>query len=239
MLYNLTAVRDNIRNRDGKRVFYLGKGDQLTSEAKDFLTRERIEILPADRAKPQRWKLENGGFMEEKPEHMTHLNGDTLVPKTHPRIAFRGAVDSLEAEIILCQLKCDAWRQELGEILELARMLIRCEVMGEPVPEGKLCGLTEEEQRRYSHRPQDYYGQAHFMPSYSDGETVVLLNKCRCMARNAELAAARAFTDGDGRTRREDILKALNRMSSMIYILMIREKAAQDGKRGRCGGRTD
>ena len=27
MLYNLTAVRDNIRNREGKRVFYLGKVD--------------------------------------------------------------------------------------------------------------------------------------------------------------------------------------------------------------------
>ena len=31
MLYNEEAVRANIRNRDGKRVFYLGKGDQLTS----------------------------------------------------------------------------------------------------------------------------------------------------------------------------------------------------------------
>ena len=62
------------------------------------------------------------------------------------------------------------------------------------------------------------------MPGFADGETVVLLNKCRCMARNAELAAARAFIDGDGRVQREDILKALNRMSSMLYILMIREK---------------
>lgn len=239
MLYTEEMARANIRNREGKRVFFLGKGDTLTSGARDFLARERIEIRPGEEAKLQRYRLLNGAELTEKPEQMTHLYGDVLVPKTHPRIGFRGAMDSLEAEIILCQLRCDAWRQELGEILELARMLIRCEVMGEPVPEGKLCGLTEEEQRRYSHRPQDYYGQAHFMPSYSDGETVVLLNKCRCMARNAELAAARAFTDGDDRTRREDVLKALNRMSSMIYILMIREKAAQDGKRGRCGGRTD
>ena len=121
MLYNLTAVRDNIRNREGKRVFYLGKSDQLTSEARDFLTRERIEILPADQAKPQRWKLESGGFMEEKPEYMTHLNGDTLVPKTHPRIAFRGKIDSLEGEIMLCQLTLPRFRAELGEILGLVR----------------------------------------------------------------------------------------------------------------------
>ena len=53
MLYNEEAVRANIRNREGKRVYYLGKGDQLTSGARDFLTRERIEILPADQARPQ------------------------------------------------------------------------------------------------------------------------------------------------------------------------------------------
>ena len=63
------------------------------------------------------------------------------------------------------------------------------------------------------------------MPEYADGETVLLLNKCRCAARSAELAAARAFIREDGTAERQDILKALNRMSSMIYILMIREKS--------------
>ena len=38
-----------------------------------------------------------------KPEHMTHLRGEELVFKDHPRIAFRGAIDSLESEIILFQ----------------------------------------------------------------------------------------------------------------------------------------
>ena len=224
MLYTEEMVRANIRNREGKRVFFLGKGDTLTSGAREYLTRERIEIRPGEEAKLQRYRLLNGAELTEKPEQMTHLHGDVLVPKTHPRIAFRGAMDSLEGEIIFCQFHCEPVRQELGEILELARMLIRCEVMDEPVPEGKLCGLTEAEQRRQSHRPQDYYGQTHFMPAWTDGETVVRLNKCRCMARNAELAAARAFIDADGRVQRGDILKALNRMSSMIYILMIREK---------------
>ena len=50
MLYSLEAVRANLRNRDGKRVFYLARGDQLTSGARDFLARERIEILPAEQA---------------------------------------------------------------------------------------------------------------------------------------------------------------------------------------------
>lgn len=217
----------NIRNREGKRVFYLGKGDNLTPGARDYLSRERIAILNPESAKPNGYRLLNGGVMETKPEQMTHLDSEILVLKTHPRIVFRGAVDSLEAELLLAQLKCSKWKNELGEILELARMLIRCDVMKEPVKTEKLCGLTMDEQRSRSHRPQDYYGQTHFMPQVSDGEVILTLNRCRCMARAAELTAAAAFTDENGNCTREDILRAMNRMSSMIYILMIREKGGK------------
>ena len=225
MLFSLEAARANIRNQDGRRVFFLGKGDQLTSDARDFLNRERIEILPAEKARPQRYRLLSGGYLEEKPEHMTHLNGDVLVSKTHPRIAFRGAMDTLEAELLLCQLKAARYQKELGEILALARNILRWEVLGEPVREEKLCGLTQEELRTRSHRPQDFYGQPHFMPDVSDGETVLRLNRVRCAARETELKAAAAFTDAQGRVEREDILRCLNRMSSMLYILMIQAKA--------------
>ena len=223
MLYTKQATQDNLRNRDGKRVFYLGKGDQLTSDARDFLNRERIAILPAEQAKPQRYGLLGGGYVEEKPEHMTHLNGDVLVPKTHPRIRFRGAMDTLEAEILLCQaeLSLDA----LGEVLALARNILRWDVLEEPVKEEALLGLSQQELRQRSHRPQEFYGQPHFMPQVSDGIRVLRLNKVRCAARAAELAAAEAFCDRDGQVTRPDILRALNRMSSAVYILMIQEKA--------------
>ena len=228
MLFTEENVRDNLRNREGKRVFYLGKNDQLTSGARDFLTRERIPILPAQQAKPEQYRLLNGGFVTEKPEHLTHLNGDILVPKTHPRIAFRGAMDTLEAELILCQLDADkSIAKDLSEILAFARLLLRCEVLGEPVPPGKLCGLTPQELRSHSHRPQDFYGQPHFMPNASDGMIIARLNRCRSAAREAELRAVAAFTDRDGVPTRVDILRALNRMSSMLYILMIRLKKEQ------------
>ena len=222
MLYSKQAVQDNIRNREGKRVFYLGKGDQLTSDAKDFLARERIEILPASEAKPERYRLVNGGYMESKPEHMTHLNAEVLVEKTHPRIRFRGAVDTLEAELLLCG-------RETEEILTLARKLIRCDVMNEPVGEFTLYGLSSDQQRQHSHFPQDHYGIPHFMPDYTDSPQVLRLNRCRSICRQAELAAVDAFSDRDGNLMRVDIVQALNRMSSMLYILMIRRKRADEG----------
>ena len=227
MLLTDKEVRDNIRNREGKRVFYLAKGDQLSSCARDFLNRERIEILSADQARPSRYQLLGGGYLETKLEHMTHLNGEILVPKSHPRILFRGKLDTLEAELILCQLAGEHLVGPVGEILAQARQLIRCDVLQEPVPEGKLCNLTEEEIRRRSHFPQEYYGQPHFMPEASDGRVIARLNRARCAAREAELAAVAAFSDREGNPTRVDILRSLNRMSSMLYLLMIQEKRSK------------
>ncbi len=208
-------------------MFFLPKGDQLTSGARDFLTRERIAILPAEEAKTGDYRLLNGGYLREKPEHMTHLYGNVLVEKSHPRIAFRGKIDTLESELILCQLAQEGIAAPVGEVLALARQVLRSEVLNEPLKWDTLCGLTEEEQRKRSHFPQDYYGQPHFMPSAADGEVMARLNRARCAAREAELAGVRAFLDADGNLTRPDIIKALNRMSSMLYILMIQKKAGR------------
>lgn len=210
MLWNETAVRENIRNRDGKRIFYLKQGDQLTSSARDWLNREGIEILSPE-------AIPKSG---EKPEHMTHLNSETLVSKTHPRIRFRGKLDTLEAELILCQLTAENQKNELEELLALTRQIIRCDVLGEPIHVQGLLGLSEEDLRRRSHFPQEYYGQPHFAPSAADGPVIARLNRARCLAREAELAAVAAFYP-----ERADILRAMNRISSAIYLLMIREKA--------------
>ena len=233
MLYTERAVRDNLRNREGQRVFYLGDRDTLTPGARDFLTRERIPVLPASEAKPAVHRLLNGAELAEKPEHMTHLRGNTLVYKTHPRIRFRGAMDTLEAELLLCACQLPSVRRELEELLSLARELVRCEVLDQSVTARELCGLSQEQLRAHSHRPQDFYGQPHFMPQPGDGQVILLLNRCRCAARAAELEAARAFTDSDGNCLRTDLLQALNRMSSMLYILMIREKrSGQNDSKG-------
>ena len=93
-----------------------------------------------------------------------------------------------------------------------------------------MCGLTEEELRQRSHFPQKFYGQPHFMPSGEDVLGLLLINHARSAARSAELAAVRAFSDENGNLQRRDLIKVLNRMSSMLYILMIRLKASTPEK---------
>ena len=74
MLYDEASVKANLRNREGKRIFVLGKADTLTPSARDFLSRERIAIVSPEEMKKDRWQILSGGYCEGKPEHMTHLN---------------------------------------------------------------------------------------------------------------------------------------------------------------------
>ena len=223
------AARANVRVREGRRVFYLDSRDRLTPAARDFLRRDGVEILPAEEAAVAAYTTLSGAVYREKPEHMTHLRADVLVEKTHPRIAFRGEIDTLEAELLLAGREAVAANhrevaRQVEEILELVRRLIRCDVLEEPLEPFKLCGLDEDELRKRSHFPQRYYDQPHFMPSVEDSSLLLRLNRARTQARAAELAACRAFQDRDGQVRRVDLIRALNRVSSTLWILMIQEK---------------
>lgn len=225
MLYDRKAVQENIRNKDGKRVFYLGKGHQLTSDARDWLTGERIPILPGEAARPAEYRLLNGGVLSVKPEHMTHLNAEILVSKTHPRIAFRGCMDSLEAALLLAAEAAEGnIRTQLTEALAYARYLLGQEVLEQPIVCRALGGMDEKQLRERSHRPQDFYGKPHFMPDPGDGKTLLLVNSARCKAREAELAAVRAFENKEGQPERPDLLQALNRLSSFLYLIMMELK---------------
>lgn len=225
MLYGRKEVQENIRNKEGKRVFYLGRGHQLTSDARDWLSSERIPILPGEDAKPSEYRLLNGAMLPRKPEHMTHLNAEFLVEKTHPRIAFRGVMDSLEAALLLAAAEAEGnIRTQLSEALAYARYLLGQEVLEQPIVCEALGGMDEKDLRERSHRPQDFYGKPHFMPTPEDGKTLLLVNLARCKAREAELAAVRAFADKEGLPQRLDLLQALNRLSSFLYLIMIQLK---------------
>jgi len=225
-LFTEEAARACVRVRDGKRVFYLSTEDRLTPSARSWLEREHIPVLPAEQAKPKQYRTLFGAVLTEKPEHMTHLYPDVLVAKDHPRIVFRGMIDCLEAELLLCGKTAmeegrSSLSAKLDEMLQAVRDLIRCDVLNEPVKVRRLCGFTEDEIHIRSHQPQQYYGQPHFMPSAKDSRLLLALNRLRTEVRRTELAAFTAFRTVDGNVEREDIVRTLNRMSSLVWIWMI------------------
>ncbi len=201
MLYTEAALDEALKTG----TFILCPGDRLTPSARDLLSRKGIRPKVG------------------KPEHMTHLKSGELVPKTHPRIAYRGKLDSLEATILLCMKEEGAPVKVLREILDFCRQLMRCDVLGEPVPERKLYGMTQEELRHRSHHPEKYYGTPHILPEMEDSPVLLHLNYLRTQVRETELACYHAFP------KRTDLHMALNRLSSLLWILCLEEREGKGG----------
>ena len=98
-------------NQGTRGPVVVNRDQMLTPGARDYLREHRVEVVyPQGEAAgegapsaPAKYRTLFGAALNEKPEHMTHLKGNVLVFKDHPRIAFRGWIDALEAEILLTQ----------------------------------------------------------------------------------------------------------------------------------------
>lgn len=201
----------------------------FTPSAIEYLNEKNIKIVKKDKSDinntTKTFNTVFGGIMTNKPEHMTHLYGNTLVFKDHPIIEYRGCIDYLESEIISLQIitEKDGYTQitkDLEEIIELVRRLIRVQITKEALGEYTLQGLDARQLREHSHHSTKHYGISHFLPSYKHGVIVAGLNRLRTITRKTELVAYKAFKDAYGNTERDDIIEALNRLSSIFWIMM-------------------
>lgn len=222
-------------------------GAVLTPAAKDFIRENNITLIygteacdggfsvapiPTENGKNVFIDAVTGEKLYEKRENYTHLRGNLLVPKTHPQIRLRGKLDSLMAEIIEAQLTADAEGehetvQALDEILSFTRKILASEVSGKALGEIRLLGMNSGELRYNSQNVRAAFGMDHPLPSYKQGAVCAALNSLRTCVREAELAAVEAFPEG-----RMDIIEALNRLSSAVYIVYCRKLG------GCCGGMT-
>jgi len=168
---------------------------------------------------------------------MTHLYGSRLVEKDNPVIVFRGKLDSLcsmilEAQILGEEKENRDFVNDLQEILEFVRSLLTVEYKCVPLGEFGVLGYSSKELRERSYNPEKYYGYKHLLMHRSMGALSLRMNLLRAAARETELAAASilrnpvdynpAFCDSQDTAKRcrMDIVKALNRLSSLFYILI-------------------
>jgi ethanolamine utilization cobalamin adenosyltransferase len=156
----------------------------------------------------------------------TDLRSGIRVSKNHPRIRFRGALDSLEADILEAQATAARMNKNdyliaLGEVLEFVRELMSAEVNERPVKQVKLFGLSLEELHEQSHRVREVFGFHHPLPVYTMGAFALRLNTLRARIRETELIAANTFS-GEAETGRDDIVLALNWLSAAVYWLFCR-----------------
>ena len=169
-------------------------------------------------------RQEAGG--QNKAQHMTHGRGG-LIPKNEPLIRFRGSLDTLQAIIALIQCKAEnAGRvklvRKLEELMLLIRNVMRAEVLDEPLECEGIWGESWSRCHEVSHAPELNFGVSHTPVSHSMGETAVWLNYLRTQVRETEIAAVDVFCS-DGALLREDIVTVLNRLSSAVHVLYLKE----------------
>ena len=116
---------------------------------------------------------------------------------------------------------------DLGNLLDILREMMRCDVLDEAFQNETIIGLTHAELRERSHNPKKFYGiQQMVLPDYTMGKDYALLNQVRTAVRETEVAAAEAFREGTKYTR-GDIIEELNRLSSAMHIMMCMYLAGQ------------
>ena len=165
--------------------------------------------------------------VKTKPGALTHLNATTLVAKNDPRIALRGRLDTAIAQAVLLQAEWQAaalpatLQNMLADLRATLGNVLRAEALDEAMPPLVMGEFNAEQIHRVSHDPLHYLGHDHIVPALAHGLQVARLNLLRAIIREAEVAAANAFIDKDFLISREDILQALNRLSSAVYVLML------------------
>lgn len=256
-----SILRDQLRASQPE-TYYIPEGKILSPAAREYLQQRKIAIgkgsapsapVPAtppggpsgvatpSSATPGRFvDFETGSFYLEKPEHMTHLHGNVLVPKNHPRIVFRGKLDSLQAQIVLAQAilaetapkESPRLIEDLGGILLILREIMRCDVQEVPLENLAILGLDHAQLRERSHYPEKYFGiKQMVLPEYTMGRAYALLNQIRTAVRETETAAVDAYREGTRYTR-ADIVETFNRLSSALHIVMCMYLAGNYRKEG-------
>lgn len=243
-----SALRIELRNSQPD-VYYVPAGCILTPAAREYLQQRKIKfakegevvksdephvvatevpkpepvVIQTEQPKPKYVDFETGAFYMTKPEFMTQLFGNKLVPKNHPRILFRGKLDSLQSLVVLDQVLVEGNEKlvaDLEDILHVLREIMRCDVLDEEYKGETIIGFNHDELRERSHFPQKYFNiKQMVLPDKSMGKEYALLNQLRTAVRETEVAAVDAFSDGKKFTR-GDIIEELNRLSSAVHIMM-------------------
>lgn len=167
-----------------------------------------------------------GACYFEKPIYMTKLHGNVLVPKDHPLILFRGKLESFEALLVLVQTTVyeaggsHKLLDSLDDLLDAVRELSQCEFLHEEFKRTAILGMTCTQQQEKLLDPLKHFGVAQLaQPDYTQGRIYNLLYQLYTAMREVESVAVAAFREGHKYTRK-DILKALNRLSGALQIMM-------------------
>lgn len=244
------------RPTQGARVA-VPAGHRLSPAAQDFVKQWSLEIVesgetgPGPRAQtPHRspvaeWDTDAvfpvrlsgpiptcttcGSEVRSKPSAITQLNAGHFAPKTHPRIIFRGKVDSLLATVMMAENRAIAAGERelvlhLATLAAYCRELTAAEYNEREAAELRLRGECADDIHRVTHDPVGALGIEHLTIDGASTELQHWLNLCRTQTRELEVVAEQTFESAH-HPYGVSICHATNRLSSAFYALQLRLEA--------------
>ena len=226
---------------DSGRVFIPKAGQNATDAALSDSLKQVHPLTTSDE-----WSVPDCLLCQQKVEHkpdtLTHIDAHHLVSKNDPRLLFRGKLDSVIAQAVLTQIQLTQTPSDalapimpqlsryMADVRSVLGNVLKTEATGETMATVALGNLSAEAIHKMSHHPLKYLGHDHLVPDEKQGMQVALLNLLRAQIREAELYAAQIYITRDFRVKRPDIMQALNRLSSAVYVLMLVTHLAHQGK---------
>ena len=162
-----------------------------------------------------------------KKQYMTSLYGTEMVRKDDPRIVFRGILDGVMADVgygaALCREAGHTRLEgELEDVNKCLMLVMSGHVTGKSFELPPVGGVDMETLHEISHAPEKHFGCYHFIPRPEQGAALSWLNVIRTRVRDAERALIACYPDSEPD---EALCRALNRISSAIFVMMCRENS--------------
>lgn len=156
-----------------------------------------------------------------KAEENTYWSAEELIPKTDPRLALRGALDSLQASLLYLQVCCReadnaALLASLVDLYALLDLLIKGKPSIEHLRAYPIANTKLDDYRALSH--EAFSTLVLPAPLYAMSLLRAQLNLLRTHAREAELLCAHVLAMHPCEEHRATLF-ALNRLSSCLYLL--------------------
>lgn len=248
-----TQLRNQIRQPQKGMTVRLPADARLSPSAQDFIKEWNMEVTfegesvnlpdskPIDSPAKPAWDKPGefpvvltgdlprcttcGMPVKPKPDHMTQLDSQHFAPKTHPRIRFRGKMDSLHALFLLVSAlarreKRNRLAELLGTLAAYCREISSAEYNQRKVAPLEMDGKSDDELRKATHTPEESIGISHIVPGSQDPELLLWLNWLRSQVRETEIVALEAFTVYEATEPQEpELIKAVNRLSNAVYYL--------------------
>ncbi|WP_373076619.1 ethanolamine utilization protein [Fusobacterium varium] len=245
----------NLYRKEEFKKYVVENGTIMTPSARQFLADKGIEIVKEEAVEEKTAVQEKviervvekaitpkyigvaGESYFEKPEHMTQISGNILVKKNDERIIFRGKLDSLQAKWLILQKEFENYgneklQKDMESVAIFIKKIVSAEVLDMEMEEIKVLEETLDKIKEISHNPKKFFGIGNlFDISIKNSILVLKLNEMRGSSREIEIAGVTAFSNEKGIIIKKEILKALNRLSSVIYVMMLKGEKGEYGDR--------